>query len=224
MDKIYYTIYKITNKIDGKFYIGSHKTKNLNDEYMGSGKYLKYAQEKYGIENFEKEILFIFETPEDMYAKEAELVNEEFIATENTYNLKVGGFGGWDYNNTEEGQKLREHSYSNWQKAGLNSYLQKYNNDLEFRQKAITHIKNISILGVKVTKEKYPNGTFYGKNHSDETKKKMSESTKGKHDGVLNSQYGTMWINNGIENKKIKKDEPIPEGWNKGRKIKIYRN
>ena len=33
----------------------------------------------------------------------------------------------------------------------------------------------------------------------------------------INSQYGTMWITNGTENKKIKKDEPIPEGWNKGR-------
>ena len=219
MNKTYYTIYKITNKIDGKFYIGSHKTKNLDDNYMGSGKYLKYAQEKYGIENFEKEILFVFDTPEEMYAKEAELVNEEFIVTENTYNLKVGGFGGWDYNNTEEGQKLREHSYFNWQKAGINSYLQKYNNDLEFRQKVITHIKNISILGIIATKEKYPNGTFYGKKHSNETKQKMSESAKGKHDGVLNSQYGTIWITNGTENKKIKKDEPIPKGWVRGRKI-----
>lgn len=98
---MFYTIYKITNQIDGKFYIGTHKTKNLNDSYMGSGKYLRYAQDKYGIDSFTKEILFVYSTAAEMYAKEAELVNEEFIATENTYNLKVGGHGGWDYINAD---------------------------------------------------------------------------------------------------------------------------
>ena len=97
---MFYTIYKITNLLDGKIYVGSHKTKKLDDAYMGSGKYLKAAQEKYGLENFKKEILFVFDNPEEMYAKEAEIVNEEFLMTENTYNLKVGGFGGWDYINS----------------------------------------------------------------------------------------------------------------------------
>jgi group I intron endonuclease len=96
---MYYIIYKLTNLINNKIYIGSHKTKNVNDNYMGSGKYLKYAQEKYGVENFKKEILYIFDNAIDMYAKEAEMVNKDFLINENTYNLRIGGAGGWDYVN-----------------------------------------------------------------------------------------------------------------------------
>ena len=81
-----YTVYKITNEVNGKIYIGKHQTENLDDNYMGSGIYLKRAQEKYGIENFTKDYLFIFETKEEMDIKEKELVNEEFVDREDTYN------------------------------------------------------------------------------------------------------------------------------------------
>lgn len=91
---MYYLIYKTTNLINGKFYIGAHKTENIGDSYMGSGKYLKQAIKKNGIESFSREILHILESVEEMYKKEAELVTEEFICNENTYNLKPGGSGG----------------------------------------------------------------------------------------------------------------------------------
>jgi len=217
---MYYTIYKITNKINGKFYIGSHKTNDLNDSYMGSGKYLKHAIEKHGIDNFTKEILFIFDNPEEMYAKEAEIVNEDFLAEENTYNLKVGGFGGWDYNNTTEGQILRAHSYKKWLTAGTAGFLKKYFSDYEFRSINNEQLMANSIAGKITIKTKYPNGTFYGKTHSDDTKKKISLSVKEKSKGESNSQFGTMWITNGDINKKIKNSDPIPDGWRKGRLIK----
>ena len=99
---MFYTIYKVTNIIDGNIYIGKHQTKNLDDGYMGSGKRVKYVISKHGIENFKKEILYQFDNEDDMSAKEAELVTAEFLSEHNTYNLKVGGFGGFDYLNSEK--------------------------------------------------------------------------------------------------------------------------
>lgn len=42
---------------------------------------------------------------------------------------------------------------------------------------------------------------------------------RGRHKGENNSQHGTMWITTGIESKKIKRDDLIPDGWRRGRVI-----
>jgi hypothetical protein len=220
----YYTVYKVTNTINSKVYIGTHKTNDLNDDYMGSGKYLKYSQNKHGMENFEKEILHVFDNPEEMFAKENELVNEEFIAETNTYNLKIGGCGGWEYNNTPVGQTLRAHAYAKWQQAGVAAHMLKYEHDEEYRNAQKAHMKSIQMSGVLQMQLNNPNGTFHGKTHTDETKHKMSETAKERlKDPTNNSQYGSMWIYSIEEQRsiKIKKDDPIPEGWLKGRKMKF---
>lgn len=215
---MYYIVYKITNKINGKVYIGSHKTKDLNDNYMGSGKYLKHSQEKHGIDNFTKEILFVFDTPELMYAKEAELVNEDFIAETNTYNLRVGGLGGFDYINST-GKNL----------YGLNGKLPNVKDDLSRARKIRTDLmKNDPEYAKKIYKKisntlKGRTGNFKGKKHTDATKKIIGEKNSKHQSGKNNSQYGKRWIYSLKEkmSKKISKDEELPQGWFEGRKIKF---
>lgn len=103
---MYYTIYKTTNKINGKIYIGMHATNNPFDDYLGSGKHLKRAIEKYGPDNFQKEILHIFDNEEDMKKKEAEIITEDFCNRLDTYNIIPGGKGGFSYIN-RTGKNLR---------------------------------------------------------------------------------------------------------------------
>lgn len=216
---MYYTIYKITNTLNGKFYIGSHRTKNINDSYMGSGKLLKRAYEKYGIENFTKEILFIFDTAEEMYAKEAEIVNEDFLLEENTYNVKCGGYGGWDFANKPGNNKTHTKEFAAYRcSLGLN----KCQAILKVKRKDPEWIKSVGVkIGEGVRKYNQTHvGNFKGRRHSEKTILKMIESSKNKGIGQNNSQYGTCWITNGNLNKKIKKEELddwILLGYYKGR-------
>lgn len=224
---MFYTIYKITNQINGKSYIGSHKTKNLNDKYMGSGKYLKYAQEKYGIENFNREILYVFDTPEQMYEKEAEIVNEDFLAEQNTYNIKIGGFGGWDYINTNRlSGYCKKEVYS---KGRINAdvvLFEKYGDNWRtiISKKGTDKLKQIlqddpDYLKVRVDNSG-ENNPMYGRKHSDFSKQKMSELQSV----VRNSQYGKCWVMHPEHgNKSIKKEllnDYINLGYKPGRKIK----
>jgi group I intron endonuclease len=98
--KYYYYLYQITNLLDNNIYIGVHKTKDLEDGYMGSGKRSNRAIKKYGIENFKKDILEYFDTAQEMFAREKKIVNDSFIAREDVYNICKGGAGGFDYINS----------------------------------------------------------------------------------------------------------------------------
>ena len=90
----FYYIYKITNTINGKIYVGVHASNNLEDRYLGSGTKLKKAIKKYGRDNFTKEILQVFETYDEALNEERRIVTLEFVKDPKTYNLEIGGLGG----------------------------------------------------------------------------------------------------------------------------------
>lgn len=94
---MYYYLYKITNLVNGKIYIGKHQTKDLDDGYMGSGSNLKKDFEKYGIENFSKEIIEFHDCDRELCLAERKVVNEDFVKREDTYNKTIGGAGTWHH-------------------------------------------------------------------------------------------------------------------------------
>lgn len=102
-----YIVYKTTNKVNGKIYIGIHRTDlNRKQSYIGCGVSRRdqkkskksgfpAAVHKYGYDNFQREVLFIYpDTDKGLKMaldKESELVTEDFVKRSDTYNLVPGG-------------------------------------------------------------------------------------------------------------------------------------
>lgn len=210
--KKYHFLYKTTNLLNGKFYIGVHSTNNLEDGYLGSGKILKRSIIKYGAENFKIERLEFFENKEKLFGGEKEIVNEFLLIDPSCMNLVYGGKGGWEIPSDPNLQKRRN-------EKGNEKIRWLIKNNPEWVQK---RHKNMS----KGQKESYENGreiipppNWSGKKHRDSSKEKIGKSNSIKQKGSFNSQFGTCWITNGKENKKINKRNLIPDGWKYGRKM-----
>jgi len=206
-EKKYHFIYKTTNLLSGKYYIGMHSTNNLEDGYLGSGKRLRYSINKYGAENHKREIIEFVDSRKELAIKETEIVNLNEIAKEECMNLRVGGEGG-------------VYSLEAARKGGLIT-----------NERYPGKMKELGSKGGTATFDKYGiNKKFIeqrcdwtGREHSEESINKMKECKIGHGVGSENSQFGTCWINNTNINKKIKKEDLeffINEGWVKGRKIK----
>lgn len=171
-------IYKTKNKITGRIYIGQDK--NNNPEYLGSGKILQQSIEKYGKENFEKEIL------EECFSKEQLVLAEIYwISYYNStdrnigYNIAVGGSGGDTISNHADREeickKIRNSNSGNkpWNygKAGT------YKMTEEFGRKISERLTGHTVS--EETKKKIGDANR-GRQVSDETKEKISKSNTGK--------------------------------------------
>ena len=211
-----HTIYKITNVLNGKIYIGKHSTNDIEDGYMCSGKYIKMAISKYGVENFKKEILFTFDEEKEAYFVEKEIVNEEFIKRSDVYNAIIGGDSFESINSNVELRKEKN------KKAAISMNKVTWN-DPEFRRRNRERmvLQNIRLRELGILGDP-PDWT--GRKHKEETKRKIGEKNSENQKGQKNSQCGTCWIYH-IEfgNKKINKeglDDYLSKGWIKGRIIK----
>ena len=194
---MFYYLYKITNTVNNKFYVGIHKTSNLNDGYFGSGLNLNRAIKKYGKENFVKEILEFFTTEEQMFAREREVVNTDFIAQSLTYNIVEGGNGSFSYINSLPNQGHRKGQ----QKEASLIKANKIKTDLVYREKISQK------LSVAVKKQMAEGKLFF------------------QQPSFINPASYHKWISNDIEQKSLyvpreKLDSYIDNGWYLGRKFK----
>jgi len=195
---------------------------------MGSGKVIKSAIEKYGIDNFKKDILEFFEDSETMYAREKEIVTHEFLLREDTYNLRRGGTGGFDYINSNQLYGFADVEVARRGRESTNRILQERYGDnwRSIISKDVDKKSNTLEAKLKAKNTKIKNGTFGDTSHMNTPdcieKKKRTFKNKNHQKGEKNSNYGKMWIHNPLTciSILVDKKEQIPEGWVKGRKIK----
>lgn len=176
-------IYRITNLVNGKTYIGQHKfSLGKKDYYKGSGVLLKPALKKYGIENFKKDIIEVA-----LSRFEANVLEKYYIAKERAigkaeYNLADGGEGTSGLNPWNKGIPHTDearHKMSESQKGNQNH---KGKPCSEETKRKISEVKK-----GRPTWNKGKNGWLH---HTEEDKRKQSEAQRGKH-----------WYNNGKVNK-----------------------
>ena len=207
---MHYTVYKTTNLVNGKIYVGIHRTETPLDNYLGSGKRLRLAVRKYGRESFRKEILYDFDNAEEMALKEREIVDPEFIAREDTYNLARGGEDPFATVTSEQ--------RAEWGRMGAQAFLARPDALEILGRNGATALRRFRAEGRVPPIDPL---AFQGRTHTPETRAKMRAARLGKG----NSQYGTCWVCREEEApQKVPKAELeqwLAKGWSRGRKIKL---
>lgn len=208
-----YYIYKITNKINNKIYVGKHLDKsNSIDNYMGSGVVLKNAQKKYGIENFSKEILEEC-SKEDANQRERFWISKLNSSNHNVgYNITQGGDGGDTFTGNPKAEIIRQaiserlrseknHNFGKHRSEQRKNYIREVNTGLRYWNNGRENKRSkvcpgegwkpgmfVSEKSRKLRSEVHAGviSSFKGKHHSTEARQKQSLSHKGLIDGSNN--------------------------------------
>ena len=193
----HYLIYRITNNINGKYYIGQHETKNPYDGYMGSGKIILDAEDKYGLSAFTKTILFDFDNFDDMNDKEKELVQLSNCYPQDlmSYNLREGGSNG--KLSKESCKKLAKTQSkrlknlpANKRKQWIDKLSLAFSGENNPMFGDFEHTK-----GFRAENERRNGKTLdeiWGSNKANEIREKTSKSTTGENNGC----FGKRWLHN----------------------------
>ena len=192
-------VYKTTNLINNKIYIGQHKGMCIDKNYLGSGHLFARAIHKYGRNNFKVEILELCDSKEHLDQREIYYINlYNSVNHDIGYNIAYGGQGG------DLGPIVRQR---------ISEHLKNKPKTQEHRRRLSEANKGKHLS--EDTKRKISEGNR-GKTVSDETRKKMSDSAKSSNREWRCPNKGMLAITDGLNVRYIKKTDLPPDGWRFG--------
>lgn len=180
-------VYKTVNTVNGKIYIGKKHSITFYENYYGSGKLIKRALEKYGLENFKVEVIKWSKTLDELNYDEKYYIKyfDSNFKSGKGYNISDGGDGGniistlskEDYDSFIKGCKIRNSgiknpNYKNGEKI-MGDLNPSKRPDVREKLKKTSSGKNNGMYGVRG--ENHPR---YNTTHSEESRKKISDSLK----------------------------------------------
>ena len=169
-------VYILTNNLDGKKYVGLTSQKPEKRWNHGNGyrqtTHIGRAIKKYGWNNFTHEVLY-----ENLSSEDAQKIEVELIKKYNTLNPKYGYNMQPGGNLSNLGVKMSEEN-----RRKLSARTKGEKNYFYGRTPSKEHIDYLVSLGKERVGEKHP---MYGKHHSEESKKKMSEARIGKNGSYI---------------------------------------
>jgi hypothetical protein len=224
--KMFYYTYKVTllkGSLAGHYYYGQHRTKNLNDHYIGSGRkikdYFKHYEKIEGV-TYVKEILHFYNDEDELNIAEKQLIGDKYKNDKLCLNLKPGGINY--YNGAKLGHKISEET-----KKKISDALKGHKLSEEARNK----ISLANLNRPEEDRKKFGQSQLgkepwnKGIKMSEETKQKLRKKhnlSSEQHNKLSEWAKSFIWINNGIEVKHINKDDFEKYknlGYERGRKI-----
>lgn len=240
---MYGYVYKFTNRVNGKVYVGKHKydKPELDKNYLTSGVLIKKSINKYGLDNFNQEIICICESLEELNEKEIFYINHFNCMSPNGYNLTKGGDGiseptpeileknrqyhlGKKY--SEETQRKKSESLKKvvhtpeWiekiRQANKGQKISEHQRELSSKRHKNTSWYNDGVNEFMLFEHEVKEGLVKGRLKNPFPNQTGKPKSKDLIDKMSKSKKGQLWYNNG-EKEIMCKPENVPNGFVKGR-------
>lgn len=181
---MYHVVYMTRNNINGKVYVGVHSTYDIDDGYIGSGKILTRAINKYGKDQFTRTILHYCLNAQHAFEIESFIVDDAFVTRKDTYNTAIGGKGGNMVKHMDPERKKEMYDH-------IMAIRKQVEKTPEHKAKLSQHMKNINQIkkGVSISDEHKEKISKWGKGRS---KNFSSEELQKRSTSMLGNNYGAL--------------------------------